>query len=135
MLKKLTLCAALSACTLATAGIHLDFTLAINETETNYQRHVQGSLTIENEEPVIFDKDELVIEYATIQKDEEGVTLSCAIIKLDDQDENNNEEDNAIATLLAQPIVNATWNQPASIRLANEKGDSIEFVITASQTN
>jgi len=132
MLKKLTLCIALSAASLATATITIDLILNVNEIESNYQRHIQSTVTLENDESIVLDHNEILVQLTASEEDEEAVTISSSIIKLDDQDEeSDNEENNALATLLAQPVIRATWNQPASITLGNEEGDLLELTLIA----
>lgn len=136
MLKKITFYAALTVCTLANATINLDFDLNINEASINYQRHVQGTVVLENEESVLFETNELILEFTASENDDKGITVDCAVIRLEDEaTDNNDEDDNVFATLLAQPKVRACWNQPESVMLGNEEGDVLEFTVNANQNS
>ena len=138
MIKKMMLYTAFSAIAIANATIQLDIDLHINEIETEYERTMQRTISLENDESVLVDHNDLLLQVSAYEANDKDVIVECAVIRLEgtvDQLDNNNEDNDTFATLLAQPTVCAQWEQSAIVKLGNEKGDLLELTITARQNN
>lgn len=137
MIKKMMFCTAVFAIATVNASIQLDIDLHINEVETEYERTIQRTISLENDESVLLDHNDLLLQISAYEANDKDVVVECAVIRLNEAlDQLNNDEDSdTFATLLAQPVSRVEWDQPAVITLGNEKGDSLELMVTAHQNN
>lgn len=122
MLKHTVFSSLLLVSTLATAQIQLNFDLAVgNETAS---RTITQNIELDENNHALVDCDGFIINFVA-QKNDDGLTISSDIL------ERINAEE---AILLAQPTINAEWNVPATVTLANEENnDTLIFTITASE--
>jgi hypothetical protein len=126
---KRLLYSALLVSNLAVAHIKLDLDLTINKQD--YNRHITKELTLENNEKVVLDCDDLIVS-VHVKESESGCGV-CIQTDIAKKGELNND------TYISRPVLLAEWDKPATIKVgAKVKGEETEMlklVVKASQVS
>jgi hypothetical protein len=122
MFKKTLLSAALITSAFATAQIQLDLDITI--TKEFAERHIVSTVLVDENSPASFEFDNNTIINLSVNTNQNGVLIDADILEKTTSDE---------LISISKPTILASWNKIASIKVGDSDGNSLIFLVTASQ--